>query len=70
MTRQELGAKYICVTNWPIKLCTKFGEATVSGFRIIVISMHWAKVWAKGYLPIWANVWAKIISIRLWQIGL
>ena len=57
------------MANWPIKLCTKFGKATVSRFRVIKDLIR-AKVWAKGYLAIWAKVWAKIISINVWQIGL
>ena len=54
--------------NWPIELCTKFGEATVSRFQVIK-DFIWAKVWAKGYLAIWAKVWAKIIYINVWPIG-
>ena len=53
------------MANWPLKLCTKFGEATVSRFDVIK-----DLIWAKGYLAIWAKVWAKIISINVWQIGL
>ena len=49
----------------PIKLCRKFGKATVSRFPVIK-DFLWAKVWAEGYLAIWA----KIISINVWQIGL
>ena len=33
------------MANWPIKLCTKFGEATVSRFRVIKDF-----IWAKGYV--------------------
>ena len=53
------------MTNWPVKLCTKFGEATLSRFRVIKDF-----IWAKGYLAIWAKVWAKIIYINVWPIKL
>ena len=52
-----------------MKLCAKFGEATVRRFRVIKDLIR-AKVWAKGYLAIWAKVWAMIININVWQIGL